>query len=252
MPPLAVPAGGPNPGAAGGVLHWRGVADPADCARWRALAEAALAAAAEEGPAGQPGSFVWPCSLALDRLPGLLEALRHCLEGHAGIAAALGAALGPATLLTDQCFVRHQPAPAHRRGRQAPHVWHQDGALGFDFLAAGEPPFPADAMLAMQICWMPLTPWGDAAPSLGWIDPPAPALLPPSALNDASLEDHLSGLGLTPRRRSAPVAAGDVLQFDGATVHRTHATPAMHHDRTSIELRWLRAGPRPARLVARR
>lgn len=252
MPPLAGPSGGPTAGAASGVLHWRGVADPADCARWRALAEAALAAAAGAVPAGQPGTPVWPCSLALDQLPGLLEELRHRLEGHAGIVAALGAALGPATLLADQCFVRHQPAPAHRRGRQAPHSWHQDGALGFDFLAAGEPPFPADAMLAMQTCWMPLTPWGDAAPSLGWIDPPAPALLPPRALADERVDGHLAGMGLAPCRRSVMVAAGDVLQFDGATVHRTHATPPMRHDRTSIELRWLPAGPRPARLAARR
>lgn len=252
VPGEAGPPGDPSRTSAGGVHHWRGVADPADCARWRSMAEAALAAAATRMPAGPLEAAPWPCSLPLDALPDLLAELQHCLEAHAGIAAVLATALGSAALLGDQCYVRHQPAPAHRRGRQSPHAWHQDGALGFDFLAAGEPPYPAEALLPMQTCWMPLTPWGDTAPGLGWFEPPAPALLPPAVLNEEHLEVHLAGLGLTPRRRCPAVAAGDVLQFGGATVHHTHATASMQLDRTSIELRWLRADLRPSRRVARR
>lgn len=238
----------PTAPPASGVRHWLGVAREGDVARWLATAEAALAAAAARAEApGEAG--LWPCSLPLNDLPELLDEVCRCLEAHEGVRAALGAALGPRTLLAEHSFVRHQPAPVHRRGRQQPHSWHQDGALGFDFIAAGEPPYPPDAMLVMQTCWLPLTPCGNTAPALGWIDPPLPSLLPHTALADIALDGHLASLGLAPRRRHTVLAPGDVLQFGGGTVHRTHATAAMHGNRTSVELRWLPAGPRPARLA---
>ena len=43
-----------------------------------------------------------------------------------------------------------------------------------------------------------------------------------------------------------------LLLFGGGLVHHTHATPAMHTDRSSLELRWLPADGVPARLAAGR
>jgi hypothetical protein len=41
---------------------------------------------------------------------------------------------------------------------------------------------------------------------------------------------------------------GDALLFRGDVLHRTHVTPAMTQDRTSVELRFFPAGNLPARL----
>jgi hypothetical protein len=46
--------------------------------------------------------------------------------------------------------------------------------------------------------------------------------------------------------------AGDVLLFWGDILHRTHVTPAMTNDRTSIELRFFPADRLPARLAGDR
>ena len=46
--------------------------------------------------------------------------------------------------------------------------------------------------------------------------------------------------------------SGDALVFSGDILHRTHVTPEMTDDRTSIELRFFAAGEVPARLAGDR
>jgi ectoine hydroxylase-related dioxygenase (phytanoyl-CoA dioxygenase family) len=146
------------------------------------------------------------------------------------VAAALRGALGPAPL----CRLDFSHA---RHGRPA-HSWHQDGALRHDFLAHAGRPAPAAALLVMRTVWIPLTPCGDAAPSLQWVLADTPALLLPAALDDAAVA---AAFGLH-NRRHACLAPGDALLFDGALLHRTHLQAAMAQPRTSLELRFFPAG----------
>ncbi len=133
---------------------------------------------------------------------------------------------GADRLLASQCWVRHGD-PAHH--------WHQDGALHHDFRAAAAP-------LPLWTCWIALTRCGDDAPGLEWIDAPAPALLlAPPELADAALRARFPAV-------CRPVCApGDAVWFDGARIHRTAV--AGPRRRTSIELRFVPAGPLPARLA---
>src|SRR6266446_6077884 len=66
----------------------------------------------------------------------------------------------------DQAWVRRQYAPGHYPALHAPHGWHQDGALGFDFLSQPEGRFAAAALLPMTTCWIALGPCGLEAPGL--------------------------------------------------------------------------------------
>ena len=86
-------------------------------------------------------------------------------------AAPLVAALGPAPWCNlVQSWLRH--------GRP-PHSWHQDGALRHHFLAHAGQPAPADAALQMQTLWIALTPCGEDAPSLQWVDAASALALEP-------------------------------------------------------------------------
>jgi hypothetical protein len=177
----------------------------------------------------------------------------------------------------DHSWIRRQYAP-HRYPRfHAPHAWHQDGALGFDFLSHPDGNYPADALLQMATCWIALDPCGLTAPGLELIVLPTRtandgmcnkgllsprlssrggegettvarerplSLLPPSDLTDTRIgarfpSDHFWQPTLEP---------GDALLFSGDILHRTHVTPAMTHDRTSLELRFFLANDFPARL----
>ena len=143
----------------------------------------------------------------------------------------------------DQCWVRRQYAPDHYPPGHAPHSWHQDGALGFDFLGASAPP-PADALLSMLTCWIALTPCGKDAPGLEFVDREFDTLLPLEALGDAAVRARHHE-----REFSRPaMATGDALVFGGGVLHHTHVRPAMHLDRTSLELRFFAAGCIPERL----
>jgi ectoine hydroxylase-related dioxygenase (phytanoyl-CoA dioxygenase family) len=129
----------------------------------------------------------------------------------------------------DQCWVRRQYPPAVAPPRHHPHTWHQDGALGFDFMAAtGE-----DDLLRMVTCWIALTPCGVDAPGLELVTDRIDHLVWPRQLADAAVAQ------LWPmERRVCPVLdAGDALIFDGSVLHRTHVSAAMSRTRTSIELR---------------
>lgn len=175
------------------------------------------------------------------------------MQQHPALDAALRAVIGgQRVLLVDHAFVRHQPAPALRRPGQHPHRWHQDGALAFDFVAAGAPPYPADALQPIQTCWLPLTPCGDDAPSLEWIEPPLEQLLAPAALGDEAMATRLATLAHPRRHVAAVLDAGEALLFGGGVLHRTYTEAAMRRHRTSVELRWMAADAVPARLAAGR
>ncbi|MCB9527989.1 MAG: hypothetical protein H6701_06250 [Myxococcales bacterium] len=73
----------------------------------------------------------------------------------------------PPRLLADQAWLRRQLPPARAPRHHAPHRWHQDGALGFDFLG-GDPESP-DALLPMITAWVPLVPCGRDAPGLRYV-----------------------------------------------------------------------------------
>jgi ectoine hydroxylase-related dioxygenase (phytanoyl-CoA dioxygenase family) len=145
--------------------------------------------------------------------------------------------LGPAPRCNiDQSWLRH--------GRP-PHRWHQDGALRFDFIAHAGRPWPADALLEMLTCWIALTPCGEHAPGLEWVDAPQPALLRPEALDDDSVAArHHPALFRRPI-----LAPGDALLFGGDLLHRTHLTACMTQPRSSLELRFFRAAALPPRLA---
>ena len=146
----------------------------------------------------------------------------------------LEAALGPAPWCNlSQSWLRH--------GRP-PHHWHQDGALRFDFLAHAGRPAPADALLELRTLWIALTPCGEDAPSLAWLDTPTPTLLSPDELTEAAVLQRFGAAA----QQHAVLQAGDALLFDGTLLHRTHLTPAMHRPRLSLELRFFRAAePQP-------
>ena len=144
----------------------------------------------------------------------------------------------------DQAWVRRQYAPRHYPPLHAPHGWHQDGALGFDFLAAREGQFPPDALLPMVTCWIALGSCGADAPGLELVTRRLEELLAPADLTAQSV-----------RARFAPddfwqpiLDPGDALLFRGDILHRTHVTSSMTEDRTSLELRFFPADSLPARL----
>ena len=144
----------------------------------------------------------------------------------------------------DQSRVRRQYAPANYPPWHAPHGWHQDGALGFDFLAHGAGEFPTDAVLSVVTCWIALTPCGSDAPGLEIITRRPAGLFSPTALADAIVR-----AGFAEEEFWRPLlSAGDALLFRGDLLHRTHVTSGMTKDRTSIELRFFAADNPPPRL----
>lgn len=189
-------------------------------------------------------------SARLSASPDLWAAATAHLRAQPALRHHLSQALGPSpTLLTDHCWVRHQRPPALRGPGHTPHSWHQDGALGFDFAAAGPPPWPADAMADLVTCWLTLDDCGLDAPSLAWLDPAAPTLWPVSDLADDAVAARTAAATPPHRLHHAVLAAGEALLFGGGLVHRTHATDAMTRPRTSLEWRWCRGDAVPTRLA---
>ncbi len=144
----------------------------------------------------------------------------------------------------DQAWIRRQYAPGQYPAFHAPHAWHQDGALGYDFL--GQARSPENGLLQMVTVWIALGPCGVDAPGLEFLTAPIPRVLQPEELLDSRLRN-----GFRPDQFWVPsLPAGDALLFTGAVPHRTYVTPAMVRPRTSVELRFF--GERPARLSADR
>jgi len=145
----------------------------------------------------------------------------------------------------DQAWVRRQYAPGRYPPLHAPHAWHQDGALHHDFKAQAPSAPDENGLLPMLTSWLPLVPCGDDAPGLEFVAVPIDNLLPPDALPDQSLRStHAAEKFWKPLMQP-----GDVLLFRSGVIHRTHVTPAMQSDRTSIELRFVAANRIPPRLA---
>lgn len=228
----------------------REVLDGPTCTRWQSAIEAEIdrrrPKALQLAPLRQ-GTRPLP-SLRLHELPGVdFDALLAVLRAGA-LAREVRARLGPAVLCdVDQCWVRRQYPPRDRPPEHPPHSWHQDGALGHDFL---RPDVDDGGLLTMATAWIALTPCGANAPALEWVTAPTPHLLPLAALTDAGVEalvQAASGTASGPRIESRVLAAGDALLFDGTLLHRTQVRASMDAMRTSIELRFF-APPAPARL----
>ena len=168
------------------------------------------------------------------------DAFDELVDGFAGaeIRRLIEAALdGPVVTLAEQGWVRRQYAPANAPARHTPHAWHQDGALGFDFIGYCGGAFPPAAPRPLATCWFPLVRCGIDAPGLEWVARRLPGLLPVAELHDERVRARYAPKAF---RRPA-LAPGDALVICGDVLHRTHVTAGMHADRTSIELRFVRA-----------
>ena len=145
------------------------------CAHWLDFIERRYAAVKAEDPEFFPHSS----SLRLRAIDGLpIEDVLHEL-----LDADLLQRLGPLTACdVNQCWVRRQYALHDAPPHHAPHSWHQDGALNFDFMAHSGASLPDDALLDMLTCWIPLTPCGVDAPGLELMREPVARLLAPAEL----------------------------------------------------------------------
>jgi hypothetical protein len=148
----------------------------------------------------------------------------------------------------DQSWVRRQYAPSCYPPLHAPHGWHQDGALKFDFQSQQNGDFPRNAVLNMVTCWIALDSCGFDAPGLELVTERFGGLLSPLELQTESLQTRFArGRFWQPK-----LEPGDGLLFRGDILHRTHVIPEMTKDRTSVELRFFSAVSIPERLQADR
>src|SRR4051812_28747103 len=85
-----------------------------------------------------------------------------------------------------QSWVRRQYAPCNYPPMHAPHGWHQDGALGFDFTSYPNGDYPPEALLEMGTCWIALDACGKDAPGLEVVMERFSQVLPPSDLAEAA------------------------------------------------------------------
>lgn len=191
------------------------------------IARGPWSVAAAPPPPVPPGARYVPtaASLTLDALGPLAAAIAEAVDARL---APLAAALGPLRRLTDQGWLRRQVPPARARPPHAPHGWHQDGGLGFDYLAGD--PSSADALLPMLTAWIPLVDCGVDAPGLRLDPTRREALIPLDRLAPEAA-------AAAPRLFTPALRAGDGLLMHGGTLHAT--APVGHAERISVELRWL-------------
>jgi hypothetical protein len=184
---------------------------------------------------------------ALNSESNLNELLKSVSTGIAGLW--IKNLLGRRLLCNlDESWVRRQYAPSRYTPLHAPHGWHQDGALKFDFQSHSHGGLPRDAMLNMVTCWISLDSCGIDAPGLELITERPGGLLSPRELQTEFLQRRF-----TPTRFWQPsLGPGDALLFRGDILHRTHVMPEMTKDRTSIELRFFSAATIPERLQSDR
>jgi hypothetical protein len=220
-----------------------GAIDAGIAAAWLAMVEAHRAW--QEPGAGSGAEFnPHSSSLRLRALPGLDAAAIAATLPRGPAGAFCRRRLGDALACNiDQCWVRRQYAPSRYPPGHAPHAWHQDGALGFDFLSTAIPP-SGEGLLAMVTCWIALTPCGADAPGLELLAGEIPKLLPPAALREGAIR-----AAYRQAEFDRPVLApGDCLAFGAGVLHHTHVSPAMRQNRTSLEIRLFDASRIAARL----
>lgn len=223
-----------------GAVVLPAVLDAALVERLHAAARAAYARLArlvgERGPFGVDGALPagvryvpTASSVGVELLDAALVEDAHCAAERALAPVFAAVYEGPARRLTGEGWLRRQFPPSQAPPLHAPHSWHQDGGLGFDYLHGD--PRTADALLPMVTCWMPLVACGREAPGMRYAPGHRAALIPYAELRQP------------PDAFVAPeMAPGDGLVMLGGTLHATHATPEMSRDRISVELRWLPAG----------
>jgi len=144
----------------------------------------------------------------------------------------------------DQAWIRRQYALHLYPPEHAPHVWHQDGALGFDFLAQGNAELESEALLPTVTCWIALSLCGVDAPGLEFVSQPIEELLLPVELTDKKISGRFSEDSFW----KPQMEAGDAIVFRGGTLHRTHVTKQMQANRTSVELLFVAKDNIPQRL----
>jgi hypothetical protein len=183
-------------------------------------------------------------SLRLAAVPCLdaVAIARLLMSGDAGTfcRSRLGEAL---SCDVDQCWIRRQYAPSRYPPGHAPHAWHQDGALAFDFLDAAAT-MQCEALLEMVTCWIALTPCGADAPGLELAPFETTELLSPRAVQEAG--GRLAAQ--TGELRRPVMEPGDCLVFGGGVLHHTYVMPTMRADRISLEIRLFDARHLPSRL----
>jgi hypothetical protein len=109
-------------------------------------------------------------------------------------------------------------------------------------------PFPADSILRMVTCWVPLTACGLDAPGLELVTRHLEKLLAPEEL----MHERVTTLFASAEFSRPVMEAGDALIFPGNILHRTHVGGHMMKDRTSVELRFFSADKIPTRLFGDR
>jgi len=218
-----------------GVAIARGALPEEIVVAWRAAAEARYrevdAISATEGPwvvAHRLGVPFVPTasSLGLSALGALAGEIATQIQRAVGgpMEAVMGGSSRP---LLESAWLRRQFAPALAPPYHAPHAWHQDGGLGFDYLNDTD---LVGGLLPMVTCWCPLVACGRDAPGLAYRPGRTDALL------------SLDALAAVAGPAEAPaLAPGDVLLFTGDVLHRTHARAHMTRDRVSVEVRYVPA-----------
>jgi hypothetical protein len=144
----------------------------------------------------------------------------------------------------DQAWIRRQYAPHLYPTNHAPHGWHQDGALGFDFFATNNKQQDPEGLLPTVTCWVALTKCGVDAPGLEFVSQTIEALLLPEELIHDTIKSRFSVDSFF----KPQMDAGDALIFQGGTLHRTHVVKTMQTNRTSVELRFVAKHNIPQRL----
>ena len=229
-----------------GIVQVRRCLDAATCADACAAVEEAL----ERARRGRVDAADWSPTSSSLRYAAVAALPPDALSVIDALLRALGRDLLGLDVSCDleSSWWRRQYPPHLAPPLHGAHSWHQDGALGFDFLAHPEGSADARALRQVVTCWIALTPCGREAPSLELLAASTAGVLGLDALDDRAL------------RRAHPAEclvrpvldAGDALVFGGAVPHRTHVAPSMQRSRTSVELRAFGDGVSPPQVCVRR
>jgi len=144
----------------------------------------------------------------------------------------------------DQAWIRRQYAPHLYPPKHAPHGWHQDGALHFDFLEVKDTNQEPESLLPTVTCWIALNNCGRDAPGLEFVLQPIEELLLPNELTHHTINNRYPADSFW----QPQMDAGDAVIFQGSTLHRTHVISEMQMNRTSVELRFVGKNNIPQRL----